>query len=253
MKKYFLWAFLPLFMMACSSSSDEMDNSLPSSVYNVDCGKTISLEKDGSLAIDNSFIASYSNGKIAGKHVGMTEAVFNGAQKIKINVRGTVTYLNYPVTDWGASMNSVKKGHEGGSLEKESGESLFYMVKSGSKVKYMYGYSFENGKLRGATLLVPYTDTDMLVSWLMEKYFLILTGDNNIFSGGYDAYTMDESHTVVGVTLQTMNTSQYVARYAYLLAWIPGKKSTTRSVGTYSAEVAVGKMCEDLRELGMIE
>lgn len=253
MKKFILWAFLPLLMMACSSSIDELDNSLPSSVYNVDCGKTTSLEKDGTLAIDNSFIASYSNGKISGKHVGMTEAVFNGAQKIKINVRGTVNYLNYPVTDWGTSMSSVKKDHKGGSLEKESGESLIYIERSGSKGKYMYGYMFENGKLTGATLLVPYTDTDRLVSWLKEKYYLLLTGDNKIFSGGYDAYTMDESHTVVGVTLQSMNTSQYVASHAYLLAWIPAKKSDTRSVGTYSAEDVAERMCDNLRVLGMIE
>ncbi len=251
MKKTLLLAFLPLFMVACSSSDDN-DNSLGKSHFTLNYKETEDIGGEGSLMIDNDFVASYENGKITGDHIGETDAIYDGSQKIKITVNGTSTYLNYPVTDWGISMSDVKNMHRGGSLKSEDSEILMYVINSGSRAKYIYVYSFENGKLESSGLCAPTTEVKNIVEWLSQKYTFSMTGDDDIFSAGMDAYSTNKATTIIGIGARSMSTSEFVSSYAYLIVFVPANTSrgTTEDTDT---EAEIDKLHQIVKRAGLAE
>lgn len=229
MKKFFLWAVLPFVLMACSSSDNE-DGSLKQSHYSVNYEESIAFDNPGSLAIENTFIASYADGMISGRHIGETEAIYDGKQRLTIIVNETIHYLDWPVTEWGASQSTVKDLQKSGVIESDSDdENIFYAIKSGSKTKYLYGYTFKEGKLSASILFVPVSEVKTIVPWLMQKYYIALTGDDTIFSGGYDANNLDEATTILGVTMGTLDTSRYTTKYAYALLFTSADEINTRA------------------------
>ncbi len=251
MKKTLLLAFLPLFLIACSSSDDD-DNGLRKSNYTLNYGQSVDIGADGNLVIDNDFVASYENGKIFGDHIGETDAIYEGSQKITITVNGTSTYLNYPVTDWGASKSTVKSNHKGGSLLSEDSEDIMYTISSGSKVRYIYFYSFENGKLSSSGLAVPSTEASELVDWLSQKYSISMTGDDEIFTAGMDAYSSSKATTFVGIGARNMGGNTYITTYAYLLAFVP-MSSSRGTTEDFNTDEMQAKMMKAIREVGLAE
>lgn len=229
MKKFFLWAFLPLALVACSSGDNE-DGSLKQSSYSVNYDESIAFDNPGSLAIENTFIASYADGMITGRHIGKTTAIYDGKQRLTISVNETIHYLDWPVTEWGTSQSTVKNLQKSGVIDgKSDDETLFFTVKSGSKTKYLYGYNFKEGKLKASILIVPVNEVNTIVPWLHQKYFVALTGDDTVFSGGYDAYNVDEASTILAVTIGTLDTSKYATKYAYVLMFTSAEEINTRA------------------------
>ncbi len=250
MKKTLFLAILPLFLVSCSSNDE--DNSLSKSNYTVNYGESISIGGDGNLIIDNDFVASYENGKIKGVHIGETDAIYEGSQKISITVNGTSNYLNYPVTEWNASKSSVKSKHHGGTLYSEDDENITYTINSGGKTKYIFMYSFKNGKLTGCGLVVPTNEVTPFVDWLTQKYYLSMTGDDTIFTAGMDAYNTNKATTLVGIGVRSMSTSQYVSSYAYLIAFIPAS-STRGAIDEYSTNAMIDRYYEIVKNLELAE
>lgn len=221
MKKIMLLlALLPMLSSCTSNDEDTLK-----SYYAVSCGSTIDVDANASFVIDNEFIASYKNGQIKGEHIGTTTAYYNGNKQTTIEVTGTIDYIPYPITDWSATYNDVKKAQSVGTSTDDEGETLLYTVKSGSKIKYLYYYSFKNGILSGSAIVIPSYEGEVLVNWLWEKYLLFPTGDDNIFSGGYDAYETSRASTSVGITTLTQNSSTYISSYAYMIVFLPTNKT----------------------------
>lgn len=217
---------------SCSSNSNGIEQ-LSSSYYSVKCGSSIELESKGSLDIDDEFYATYSDGKITGKHVGTTYAKYNGAQTIEINVTPSVSYIDHPCVDWGVSKSQVKNAHKSGELAKETDTSLVYYVYSGAKIKYGYVYAFSNGKLTGCIIAVPSSDATRLVNWLSERYIMFMTGDDTLFTGGYDNANTKKAKTVLGISTTSANTTTWYSRYYYEVLFIDiNYSSSTKSVDT---------------------
>lgn len=230
MKKFFLLAFLPLALVACSSGDNE-DGSLKQSSYSVNYDESIAFDNPGSLAIENTFIASYADGMITGRHIGKTTAIYDGKQRLTITVNETIHYLDWPVTEWGASQTIVKNLQKSGVIDGESDDkTLFFAVKSGSKTKYLFGYNFKEGKLSASILILPVNEVNTIVPWLKQKYYVALTGDDTEFSGGYDAYNVDEASTILAVTIGTLDTNRYTTKYAYALMFTSAEEIKTRAV-----------------------
>lgn len=249
-KLFFL--FLSVLFISCSSS-DSKEDTLSKNSYAISVDEHVKLNGDKELKIDNQFVASFKDGELIGKHIGETTGVYNGIQSINISVKGTIKYVEYPVTEWGISANDVKNKHYGGSLDDSSSEkSILYSITSGSRRKYEYLYSFDNGKLTACAFLAPYTDAEILASWLLEKYMMFPTNDDTIFSGGYDALTMDEATTIIAMTSHKMNTNNYVSAYAYMTVFT-GKNYVSRSISMEEKQIIIEQCKKHFEDLGLIE
>lgn len=220
MKKTLFWALLAVVFCACSKDEEVSDAMVPNSI-SLKFGETVSLGTRGSFEVDNPFVAAYSNSTIKGVHVGQTIGTFNGSKRVSIEVLPSINYLNYPLTCWGETMQTVASKHRGGEkMPSTSSDGLVYNVYSGSKSRYTYIYLFDTkGALYGAALYVPTTEVEALVEWISQKYYMFKTDDAQFFSGGIDAYTHRDATTIVGVTAERMSTTKYVSQYAYMLVF----------------------------------
>lgn len=218
MKKFLYLTLAAIMTASCSNSGN--DNRLKQSDYTVNYGESIKIDGEGSVKIENTFIASFSNGEIKGNHVGQTTGVYDGEQQISINVLPKYTYIDYPVCEWGISASELKSKHKAGVLADEDGKSVTYAINSGTKRKHSYTYVFSNNKLVYCFLIVPFTDAKVIVDWLGQKFNLGLTGDDTVFSGGFDANTTEEATTILGIASSTLNTKLYSYSLGYTLIFM---------------------------------
>ena len=226
MKKSLLLAILPFFLFACKSD----DEPSVKTNYEINCGETVEVDGDGEIKVENEYIAMSNNHKILGFHVGETSGVYNGKTKVSIKVNSVVNYIDYPITEWGISQSQVQSKHKGGTLVNSTSAGLLYTIKSGTKQKYEYLYVFENDKLKGASVIVPYTEASRSADWLSERYILIMTGDEKVFSGGFDALKPEDAKTLVAVSLQNMNTSVYITSYSLMIVFAPYSNTRAGSI-----------------------
>lgn len=85
------------------------------------------------------------------------------------DVRVSPRYRTFdePLMKWGVSMAQIRTSMSGYRLLNSSATSLTYY---GRGSVYGYVYLFENGTLYGSSMLVEYTYTDRLLTFLLERY-----------------------------------------------------------------------------------
>lgn len=214
MKKSIWYCLCALLLLASCSKAEEDVVSYDSSAIDVKCSETITLKNRGeNISVENPFYASISGNSLKGLHVGTTRAVAeNGANAFTINVMHSMDYIPAPSTNWGTALSAINPPSYSGYKVERAGDNMYLLIKN-NKIHYVYSYIGENGKLKGASVLVPVSDASVLANWLREEYFLIPTGDKDIVLFGVNAASVEEATSSVSVAPYILNS--HSTKYGY--------------------------------------
>lgn len=223
-KKYLL--YIALFsaittFQSCGSDDEDDNSSVPFSIVNsegVGVGETKQLYFEGkikSVQVANDFIANVDkNGRITGKHAGITEAIFNNSTKMRIWVNGKETFIGDMWFDWGVNQNEAEFGYGSGGWSYVPGDTQDMMMSykylgNVPVVVYGYGFSKNTQKLESATLIVHRNYIDQLAEFLKERFYMVeyqqFVSNYYIGFSGLDSDTPEKATTIVSV----MATTQY--------------------------------------------
>lgn len=225
MKKIF-WLYIALLsamitFQSCGSDEEDENLSVPFSIVSsvgVGVGETKQLYYEGkimSVQVSNDFIATVDkNGRITGKHAGITEAIFNNTAKMRIWVNGKESFIGDMWFDWGVNQNEANFGYGSGGWSYVQGNTQDMMMSYKNiggvpAVVYGYGFSKSTQKLESATLIVHRNYIDQLAEFLKERFYMVEYQQfvNNYYIGfsGLDSDTPEKATTIVSV----MATTQY--------------------------------------------
>lgn len=237
--------FAVLTVILLSSCSDD-NKTLDSSPITMKCGSSIELKNRGDVTVDNIFVADVdeSGTTLTANHVGKTRGIMNQTTPFDITVERSINYIEDPCTDWGTTNAPAPKIDGYKSVKIDNGNPnavLYFMLNSKDKVNYMYGYNYGEGKLYGAILFVPFSEVETIVDWLGEKYFLMLTNNDKIFSTGFDAYDEERATTLLGITSQVFSSSsnagyQLTSRLWYAIVFLDVHHKT-KAIDTNSIDI----------------
>ena len=175
MNKKILWSLQTLLMVAIlsisfvsCSSDDDSDDGITTTSVTLFAGKTKTLEGNvREIVSANEFVATVKDNVITGNHVGETVVTVNGKYKISVSVIPFSNIMNDPVTEWGASKETVKAKQKQGTLSADEDEILVYQNCGDAS---LVAYSFENGKLSTVLVRMPISKTSSYTDYLMERF-----------------------------------------------------------------------------------
>lgn len=173
----------------------------------VKVGQTYNLGSAQSWSSSNTFVATVaSNGIITGQHVGnCTVSCPYGS--CRVTVSATINLFRDPITQWGMSKTQVIS-QEGYDYEETSGGAIGYQT--GNTIAPVLMYTFQNNKLKTASIMVKNTYTSQVVDHLKERYrYLGYEGGAYYFADG-----VSSSDSKTAVVLQYLNTSYWAVHYA---------------------------------------
>ena len=225
MKKVF-WYYIVLLtitmtIQSCGSDDKDINSSVSFSIVNsegVGVGEAKQLHYEGtikSVHVANDFIATIDmNGRITGKHAGITEAIFNNSTKMRIWVNGNETFIGDMWFDWGVNQNEANFGYGSGGWSYVQGNTQDMMMSYKNiggvpAVVYGYGFSKSTQKLESATLIVHRNYIDQLAEFLKERFYMVeyqqFVSNYYIGFSGLDSDAPEKATTIVSV----MATTQY--------------------------------------------
>lgn len=259
MKNLWIWSTLigiALCSMISSCKEDDDDSSskpLTNLSYTMKYSEKVAFEGETDLKIENPFIASLKDGYINGNHIGTTTGSYKGKQTISIEVKPMYSYVDYPITDWGCSQATIKsKQPSVWKLQSNSNTtSLTYLQYSGSAVKYITIYTFNNGKLKTSGLLSPVNELTSLSNWLSQKYFMVSTSSSTIAVTGSDAYDPADSNTIVGISSETLSSTSYSLYSKYMYMTVFGPYTATKASNSIVDSPEYDSIIESLKSLGI--
>lgn len=218
MKKlfYVLAVVLPTIFVSCSSDNDEDKGPSVSNSYTIVYDGSVKFNDAENLKIENEFIALVKENSIKGMHVGETTADYKG-KKIKISVTPKYTYVDLPITKWGASNSTIKSLHKVGTLDTSNTTNLWYDVYEGGSVKYMYTYLFKNGQLYGCALTCPASESSSMIDWLMQSYIMVPSTDSDYIAIGMNGLTGGTADTYVSMLYKSLSSN---VKRLYTNNWI---------------------------------
>lgn len=223
MNKLFLYLamLLPLAFVSCGSDDEGEESSVPFSISNsqgVGIGETKQLYYEGkikSVQVANDFIATTDkNGRVTGKHAGITEIIFNNSVKMRIWVTGKETFIGNMWFDWGVNQTEAVFGDGSGGWSYVQGNTQDMMMSYKNIggvpiVVYGYGFSKSTQKLESATLIVHRNYIDQLAEFLKERFYMVeyqqFVSNYYIGFSGLDSDNPEKATTIVSV----MATTQY--------------------------------------------
>ena len=187
-KTLILLSLIALMVSTVSSCSKDDDGDLTFKDVSIVAGstKTLSSGKDLKWTSENKYIATISDGEIEAKRVGeVTMASDKGT--FKVTVTPQYTYFTEPYTQFGASMQSVKKAMKGYTLVAENSTTLLY--KGDGYASYIM-YSFEDSKLAYSYIITKDTYSTEVANWTAERYIYVATTSEYIGMMSVDMQTI---------------------------------------------------------------
>ncbi len=259
MRNLCIWStMMGLFMCSLLPSCKEDDDNgskieLTKHSYTMKYKEKVAFEGKTDLKIEDTFIASFEDGNICGNHIGTVDGIYKGKDKISIEVKPLYEYVDYPITDWGSSLSTIKsKQPSKWKLQSTSNSnSLTYFLYSGTAVKYITIYMFENGKLKSSGLLSPVSEMTTLTNWLSQKYLLAPTSNSDIVVAGCDANDPSDAKTIVGISSETLSNTSYslYSKYVYMTVFTPSSSTKGANSDYYVPENA--QLIEALSSTGI--
>lgn len=163
--------FSSLALTSCGDDDDDVGTQISLKDLTLWVGSKTNIAGAKSIIPDNKFIALVNdNLQIEGWHVGNTSLLVNGNKRVKLTVRGRYHFYDDPITDWNASLNTIKSKQKQGSLTKETSESLIYKNVGSAE---QLGYVFKGGKLYGIVAQVKTSYTSSLMDYINERYLIL--------------------------------------------------------------------------------
>lgn len=168
-------ALLGVGFISCGGDDDDVKLSIsPESVsmYYEDTQQLTPSEKVDSWISENEFVAKVSStGLVTGGHIGSTRIKAiqgNRTAYSTITINPKYNLFDTPVTDFGASMSSIKS-KETHKLYSESDNIIYYTYAEGNHPCLVY-YTFKNGKMSGIMAILKESDYATAGYYLLERY-----------------------------------------------------------------------------------
>ena len=205
-KTYYLLAMLPLWLLSCSSGSDDNGPEVlkPINDVSIDYGQERFINEvgDKKVSFENDFIASFKEGKLYGDHVGQTLATTSDGRKFNVTVKSTVSLIKDMEIDWNKDADWYWKNNPFGTMQ-------YTYQDPTTKIAYAYTFSPER-KLIGAGIFVPISYTTQLATYLKERCLPVSTESISdvIFLGGFNAYDTNKATMLYAVSLPNLSTYQ---------------------------------------------
>jgi len=206
-------AMFGLFTTSCSKDDDVAEPSVNLSTTNIvmyhEQTKKITAENATRWSTENDFVATVDeNGLVTGGHVGTTKIIAsNRSSSATCNVTIQPRYNLYdsPILDWGASMSEIrnKETHENMSMSSTTSLAYFYNKSTDNPVVVLY--SFENGKLDYASVILKWNTFASAVNHLVERYQVVAVDHEKQVALFWDANTRDKLKTVVTISVSELS------------------------------------------------
>lgn len=176
-KLFMLMAILiPAMAFTACGDDDKDEPNVPNQTLNV--GQTYTIPADGTWVSDNDLIASIDGKTVKGVRVGEV-SIRNGGQSFNVTVNPTITLFKDPYLNFGANTQSVKNAMSGFEFVAEENGTLSYIDEANSVI---YGYSFENSKLKISMVIAvkSFASAKEMGEMLAERYVFVTTKDDYI-------------------------------------------------------------------------
>jgi hypothetical protein len=138
----------------------------------------------------NDRIASIDGNILSALHVGTASLVSDNGS-FKVVVKGSSQLYLEPCLEFGSTSSKVKtwmsNNISGALLGSEGSNSLIY---ENTDIAWLYYYGFENNKLNTSAVLVTYTYTEELATFLKERY-IVVSVDSSDYTIGFVSPEMD--------------------------------------------------------------
>lgn len=207
-------AVLGLSITSCSKDDDVPEPNVVLSTTNIvmyyEQTKKLTAENATSWRTENDFVATVDkDGLVTGGHVGTTKIIAsNGSSSATCNVTIQPKYNLYdsPILDWGASMSEIrnKETHENMTTASTS-TSLAYLYNNSTDNPVIALYSFENGKLDLASVILKWNTFSSAVNHLLERYQVVAVDYEKQVALFWDAYTREKLKTAVTISLTELS------------------------------------------------
>ena len=206
-KTYYLLAMLPLWLLSCSSGSDDNGPEVlkPINDVSIDYGQEWFINEvgDKKVSFENDFIASFKEGKLYGDHVGQTLATTTDGRKFNVTVKSTVSLIKDMEIDWDKDADWYWKNNPFGTMQD-----------NGNYNKTTYTYQDPTTKIErkliGAGIFVPISYVSQLGTYLNERFLPVSTESisDEIFVAGFNAYDSNKATMVFGLSIPNISTYQ---------------------------------------------
>lgn len=215
-----MMAVLSYGMTACGGDDSNDDGGIDTTPISLSAGKDKSIQGADTISSSNRFVAYGSKNVVHGWHVGEATLMVNGKKSIPISVLPNYYLYNDPVTEWGCSMDYVKKNQKQGTINSKSTSELLAYDNAGGAT--LLAYQFKDGKLAAIMALVSTNHSSALSNYLAERYLMIpyYEGDKEYFIG-MDGLDIETAKTAVMLDLYNTNT--------WSVLYTKAEKSSTRS------------------------
>ena len=214
-KTYFLLALLPLWLLSCSSGSDDDGTEVlkPINDVSINYGQEWFINEIGNknVSFENDFIASFKEGKLYGDHVGQTLATTTDGRKFNVTVKSTVSQIKDMEIDWDKDADWYWKNNPFGTMQDNGNKYKTTYAYQDPITQIVYAYTFSpERKLIGAGIFVPISYASQLGTYLKERFLPVSTESisDEIFVAGFNAYDSNKATMVFGVSLPNLSTYQ---------------------------------------------
>ena len=200
-KTYYLLAMLPLWLLSCSSGSDDNGPEVlkPINDVSIDYGQEWFINEvgDKKVSFENDFIASFKEGKLYGDHVGQTLATTTDGRKFNVTVKSTVSLIKDMEIDWNKDADWYWKNNPFGTMQDNGNYYKTTYTYQDPTTKIAYAYTFSpKRKLIGAGIFVP------ILPVSTESI------SDEIFVAGFNAYDSNKATMVFGLSIPNISTYQ---------------------------------------------
>lgn len=220
MKKMFCMMLMLASLVGISSCSDddkEENLNLPST-KSMKVGDVYDMQYQSNWVSNNAFVASVNNnGVVTANRVG-TANIYSNAHSCQVTVSANVTLYQEPITEWGVTQSYLT--NKRGKPYSSTSDAVAYDLNSDITPYEMY--TFENGKLSGAVIIVSTLYTETMLEHLSDRYKPAYANSQELTAIFINAETLEQASTAV-------MTNYYNSSY-WMVVYMPYDKSSRSSI-----------------------